>query len=113
MHNPYAEHQEEGMRPITMNNLFGVAVPMNKKGKPLSERQALVKYFVDRAVDLKGKLAPSRMGYMLSHLGVQDLYYMKSVLESEPQRPWPEDAGPRPSTHERWNRIFWGMLKSK
>lgn len=108
----YHEEVETGMRPISsMTNLFGSRVELNKNGKPLTERQSLVKYFCDRARDRKGPVVPARMGFLLAGLSKQDLYAFKSVLESETARPWPQEAGPRPETNVRWNRIFWARLR--
>lgn len=105
------EDTETRMKPMSeMMNLFGTSVPISKTGRPLSERQTLTKYFVDRAHDLKGPVAPGRMGFMLSHLKTPDLYYMKSVLESETRRPDNPDL-PRRTADTKWNQIFWGMLK--
>jgi len=116
MQNPYTETKEPEARPIssslpTITDLFGTKRTLTKKGKPASERSELLRYFIERAVDFKGPIVPARMGFMLSHISVQDLYAFKSILESETARPWPQDAGPAPSRNERWNRIFWGRLK--
>ena len=106
------EETESRMKPLSeMTNLFGTRVPVGKNGKPLSERAHLVKYFVERAQDRKGPMAPARVGYMLSHCSVPDLYAFKSVLESETGRPWPAEAGKNPGYSVRWNRIFWARLR--
>lgn len=111
MHN---EDTETKLKPISeMMDLFGRNVPVGKNGKVLTERQELVKYFVDRAQDRKGPLSPARVGYMLSHCSKQDLYAFKSILESETARPWPQDAGKNPGYSVRWNRIFWARLRNE
>ena len=108
----YTEEKESNLRPISeLATLFGNNIPVGKNGKPLSERAHLVRYFVERAQDRKGLMAAGRVGYMLSHINTSDLYGFKSILESEVARPWPEEAGPKPQTHERWNRIFWARLR--
>ncbi len=108
----YHEEETRTAKPIgEMMNLFGQRIPVDKRGRPLSERAHLVKYFVESARDERGPLAAGRVGFMLSHLSKDDLYAFKSILESEVSRPWPEEAGPRPSQNERWNRIFWARLR--
>jgi hypothetical protein len=108
----HEEDEVKTMKPIgEMMNLFGQSVPVDRKGRPLSERAHLVRYFVEHAKDKKGPLQASRVGFMLSHLSKGDLYAFKSILESETSRPWPEEAGPRPSQNDRWNRIFWARLR--
>lgn len=109
-------HEDKGseLKPIsTMMDLFGRSVPVSKTGKVLSERQELVRYFVERAQDRKGPLSPGRVGFMLSHCSKEDLYAFKSILESETARPWPQDAGKDPGYSVRWNRIFWARLRNE
>lgn len=111
----YNEEHETKAKPISeMLDLFGQSHAVSKKGRVLSERATLLKYFCDHAVDRKGPVVPARMGFMLSHLQVADLYYMKSVLDSDSKRAWEmEGDKPQPSTHEKWNMLFWSMLKPK
>lgn len=111
MYHEEQEHTVKDMSSIT--DLFGRRVPVGKNGKPLSERAELLRYFVERAEDRKGKMAPGRVGFMLSHCSKSDLYAFKSILESETARPWPQDAGPNPGYSVRWNRIFWARLRAE
>ena len=110
-------HEDETvheLKPISsMMDLFGRSVPVGKNGKALTERQTLMKYFVDRAQDRKGPMAAGRVGYMLSHCSKQDLYAFKSILESETSRPWLAEAGKNPGYSARWNRIFWARLRNE
>lgn len=46
--------------------------------KPTSERAELLRFFVE-----KTKYKPARLGMMLAHLSLKDLYYMKSVFEDK------------------------------
>lgn len=84
----------------SISDLFGKKYLLTPRGVA-SERAELLHYFLTYAENKKGKLQPARMGYLLSHLKVRDLYYMKSVLESETKR------------GANWNKVFWGMLKTK
>lgn len=109
----YREENTSNLKSIAdMTDLFGSRVPVGKNGKPLSERATLVRYFVERAQDRKGPMSAGRVGFMLAHCSVQDLYAFKSILESETARPWPQDAGANPGYSARWNRIFWARLRS-
>lgn len=109
----YHNESENTVKSIaSITDLFGRSVPVGKNGKVLSERATLVKYFVDHAEDRKGKMNPGRVGFMLAHCSVPDLYAFKSILESEIARPWPQEAGPCPPQSVRWNRIFWARLRT-
>jgi len=109
----YHEEGQSTVKDMThLTDLFGRNVPVGKNGKVLSERAELVRYFVERAEDRKGKMSPARVGFMLSHCSKQDLYAFKSILESETRRPWPQEAGKDPGYSVRWNRIFWARLRS-
>lgn len=108
----YHEEPETRMKSISgMTDLFGSRVELNKNGKPLTERQSLMKYFCDRAEDRKGLMAPARVAFLLAGLSKGDLYAFKSILESETARQWPQEAGPAPAKSVRWNRIFWARLR--
>lgn len=94
-------------------DLFGRSYAVSKKtGRPLTERQTLTKYFCDRAYDRKGPIVPARMGFILQGLDIKTLYYMKSVCESDSARVW-ENCEKQPTSKEKWNKLFWGMLKPK
>lgn len=84
----------------SISDIFGNSRFLTRKGTPQSERSSFLTYFLEHARDRKGKLTPARMGMILSHLRLPDLYYMKSVLESETRR------------GANWNKVFWGMLKT-
>lgn len=106
------EHEHEA-RPISsIVDLFGISRAVSKKGVPRSERSELLTYFLEHATDRKGPLAPARMGMLLSHLKLPDLYYMKSTLEQECARPDGPDF-PKRNYSTKWNQIFWGMLKPR
>ena len=110
----YREETQTHAKPISeMLDLFGKSRIITKKGRVLSERATLLKYFCERAVDRKGPIVPARMGFMLQGLGLQDLYYMKSVLQSDSNRVWENIEGPQPGQSEKWNMLFWSMLKPK
>lgn len=87
--------------PLAVSDLFSITRYLQPKdGKPMNERAGLLKYFLDNAEDRSGnKLEPARMGKMLSHLTLTDLYYFKSSLEQR------RDVS--------WNKAFWGSLKIK
>lgn len=110
----YNEEHEAKPKSISETiNLFGEKHTTQKR-KGISERAQLLKYFCDRALDRKGPIVPARMGYMLSLLTVSDLYYMKSVLESESKRTWVmRNNEPQPTESVKWNKLFWSMLKTK
>lgn len=105
--------QQSQMKPISsLIDLFGNRRTITKKGMPRSERAELLGYFLEHATDRKGPLKPARMGMLLSHLKLPDLYYMKSTLEQECSRPDGPDF-PKRTYAVKWNQIFWGMLKPR
>lgn len=94
----YASHEH---KIIETKDLFG-NYRIIQKGKLLSERAALIKYFWERARNKEGNHFPeSFIGYKLSHLSLEDLYAFKSQLCD------------REKTQQgfNWNKVFWGMLK--
>lgn len=67
-----------------------------KRPKVNSERADLIKFFVERLRDKKGKkYLPRFIGYKVAHLEVKDLYYLKSVCEKS----------------DNLGKTFWGSLK--
>ena len=58
-----------------MFDLFGIERFITPKGKPMSERAGLIKYFVEEL----GK-EPKVVGIRLAHYSLQDLYYLKSSV---------------------------------
>jgi hypothetical protein len=73
-----------------------------KTSKANSERAELVKYFVDNLRQKNGKPFSARMiAIKLSHLSVQDLYYMKSVFNDLAKTKGNESA-------QKW---WWWSLK--
>ena len=92
---------EQVNAPVHIKDLFG-RTRLLKNDKPLSERATLIQYFHERARDRKGKpFEVSFIGYTLSHLKLEDLYFLKSVCESETKR------------GSSWNKIFFGSLKTE
>ena len=76
--------------------------PSIKKIK--SERAEVIKFFVDKIVDKKGKkYRPSFIGMKLAHLELKDLYWFQSVFRDIENRKGIEAA----------NKYFWGSLKIK
>lgn len=87
---------------VSCSDLFGRYRLIKKEGRVMDERATLLKYFHEHARDKLGDpFAISYIGLILSHLKIQDLYYLKSVLESETKR-----GG-------IWNKIFFGSIKAK
>ena len=79
--NPYAEAEPQTATP-SLNDLFGNTRFLEKKGKPLSERAGLVKFFVDHM----GR-EPRFWGYRLHPFTVSDLYALQSGFKDRLRRP--------------------------
>lgn len=85
----------------SITDLFGKYRLMKPGGKTLDERATLIKYFHERARDKEGQLFEvSYIGMRLSHLKVNDLYYLKSICESESKR------------GSIWNKVFFGSIST-
>lgn len=70
--------------------------------KKTSERAELLKFFVENLTDPKGKkYRPAYLGMRLSHLKVEDLYYLISECKDRINR------------KENWQKYFWGVIKAK
>jgi hypothetical protein len=88
-----------------IRNLFGERVKPQKP-KKITERGELLEYFHREARydwDAKkyGELTIKRIAVKLSHLKVNDLYYLKSICEDARRR------------RGEWAKCFWGSLKVK
>ena len=87
----------------SIKDLFGTE-RFIRKGKILSERAGLVRYFHERARNkLNEPFDVSYIGMILAHLNLQDLYAFKSML----------DDRERTLPNFNWNKTFFGMLKFK
>lgn len=92
-----SKSSQNGLTPIS--DLFSITRYLKPSGKVLNERAGLIKYFHEHARNkLDDKFDVSYIGMILAHLKLQDLYYLKSLLESETKR-----GG-------NWNKIFFGSL---
>lgn len=74
------------------------------ESKKISERSELIKFFVENLKDKKNKpYKPARIGMLLSHLSVKDLYYFTSVSK-DIQKCKGQTA---------FQKHFWWSLKAK
>lgn len=92
---------EDENRVVEIKDLFGNGRFL-KKGKILSERAGLIKYFHERARNkFNETFDVSYIGMILAHLTVQDLYAFKSMLEDRS----------RTKKNFNWNKDFFWELK--
>lgn len=97
------------MKPIfeLLTDLFGTERIMkpSKNGKDariLDERASLLSYFHSRARDRQDKEYPiAYIGMRLSHLKLEDLYFLKSTCAQEIARGVP------------FGKVFWGSIRVK
>lgn len=106
--NPAMAWVDEGAR-----DLFGNVVPepgAKKKARPRlpgearNERDELFNFFYPKLASTWGKSPQLTKGYLamkISHLSVQDLYYLKSVCLDAERRGVP------------FSKVFWGSLKPR
>lgn len=76
---------------------------VEKKG-PRNERDELFDYFYTKLAPQwkgKSKLSKKLLAIKISHLSVQDLYYMKSTCNDAERRGTP------------FSKVFWGSLKPR
>lgn len=85
------------MNPIS---LFA-KLPTSKK---TSERGELIKFFVENLKDKKNKpYKPARIGMLLSHLSVKDLYSFQSMCSDRLLR----------NGQETFQKFFWFSIRAK
>lgn len=78
-----------------------IKIPDKKK---TSERAELLKFWVDNLRDIKGKpYKPARIGMLLAHLSIQDLYAFKSQCNDRLTR----------NGQETFQKYFWYAIKAK
>ena len=77
-------------------------LPLNLPKKSRSERAELIQYFVDRLRNKDNKPFSARMiAIKLSHLSLEDLYYLKSTFQDTYNRKGIESA----------QKYFWWSIK--
>lgn len=88
------------MEPISKHLPEGPRIAPDKRG-PTSHRAELLGYFIDKVNEYRARdgfklMAPRAVAVLLSHLTIDDLYYLKSVCESS----------------KNWSKKFWWSIKN-
>ena len=87
--------------------------PLPQKQKHRSERGDLITYFHERVFNKQGKRFPiAFIATKLSHLSVQDLYYLKSKCSQESNRTF-KDKKTGKDVPITFGMVFWLELKAK